>query len=100
MAQSPKWKVFDADGRYQAACKEIEAAAALMGFYGEGATIRFDHAKSATVWTEGLESQSAMESYDYVADVADDRVFAINCAALRRAGMGHLIAERLVRVPE
>lgn len=92
MAISPKWKIYDASGTYQAACKEIEAAAALMGFYGEGATIRLDHAKSATVWTEGAEAQEAAESYDFVAELAEARRFQIHATALRKSGMGHLIS--------
>ena len=51
MAASPKWKVYDSAGKYQAACKEIAAAAALMGLYGEGSTIRYQH--SIICWTEG-----------------------------------------------
>ncbi|MFG6500116.1 hypothetical protein [Sulfitobacter sp. 1A15106] len=86
MAGSPDIKVFDADGKYQAACKEIEAAAALMGFYGEGATIRFGHAKAATVWTEGKEDQLACESYDHVAQVALGRQHERNVASLRKSG--------------
>jgi hypothetical protein len=91
MAQSPKWKVYDACGTYQAACKEIEAAAALIGFYGDGATIRLDHAKSKTVWTEGSEDQYAHESYDFVAEIVEQRRFEIHAAALRKAGLDHLI---------
>lgn len=64
MAGTPVFKVYDAQGVYQAACKEIEAAAALMTFYGEGATIRNGH--SRIVWAEGKETQPAGESYDYV----------------------------------
>lgn len=92
MAQSPKWKVFDGSGVYQAACKEIEAAAALMGFYGDGATIRFDHGKWATIWTEGEETQPAFESFDFVAETAEARRYHINAEKLRAAGMGHMIA--------
>lgn len=91
MAQAPKWKIFDAHGKYQAACKEIEAAAALIGFYGDGATIRFDHSKKSTVWTEGRETQEAFESYDHVAEVAYARERDIHRKALVAAGMGHLI---------
>ncbi len=65
MAQSPKFKVFDADGNYQASCKEIEAAAALMSLYSNGATIRIDHSPKWTVWTEGTDGW-ASESYDVV----------------------------------
>lgn len=91
MANAPQWKVYDASGNYQAACKEIEAAAALIGFYGDGATIRFDHAKKATVWTEGHEDRPAHESYDFVAEVAEARRFQMHCEGLRKAGMAHLI---------
>lgn len=65
MANAPRFKVYDAHGRYQAACKEVEGAAALMGFYGSGATIRVGHAKSGIFWTEG-EDGEASESYDAV----------------------------------
>ena len=66
MAASPQWKVYDSSGRYQAACKELEAAACLVaGIYGNGATIRYGH--QLVVWTEGSESMSAAESYDNVA---------------------------------
>lgn len=91
MASSPPWKVYDANGKYQAACKEVEAAAALIGFYGDGASIRLDHAKSATVWLEGKEAQPAAESYDFVAQVVETRRFALHAAALRALGRGHLI---------
>lgn len=73
MASSPKWKVFDKDGVYQASCKEPEAAAALMGFYGDGATIRYGHSVSETVWTEGKESVPASESFDTVAAACEQR---------------------------
>lgn len=72
MAASPDWKVYDSHGTYQAACKEVEAAAALVGFYGAGATIRWGH--RLVVWTEGSEEQPASESYDEVALLAGERV--------------------------
>ena len=71
MAASPAWKVYDRHGSYRAACKEIEAAACLMGFYGNGATIRLGH--SRPVWTEGAEGQPAAESYDFVAELVASR---------------------------
>lgn len=75
MAASPRWKVYDSEKRYQASCKEIEAAAALMGFYGDGATIRDNGAATnLIVWTEGAEGQPASESYDHVVAVAHSRV--------------------------
>lgn len=73
MAASPEWKVFGPSGDYRAACKHIEDAAALVAFLGSGASIRFSHQKRHAVWTEGAESQSASESYDFVAAVATER---------------------------
>ena len=61
MAASPRWKVYDYDGTYQAACKDLAAAACLVSFYGERATIRDGH--TLTVWTEGTDGTAA-ESYD------------------------------------
>ena len=75
MAGSPKWKVYDADGTYQAACKDIVAAAALVGsFYCEGSTIRLGHPKKRTVWTEGVDG-FASDSYDIVCEVVNRRMF-------------------------
>jgi hypothetical protein len=65
MAAAPRFKVYDSAGNYQAATKEVEAAAALVAFYGAGSTIRAGHAK--VVWAEGQEEIEADESYDVVA---------------------------------
>ena len=65
MASTPRWKIYDSAGIYQAACKEPEAAACLVSFYGERATIRYGHAFIA--WTEGREGTAA-ESYDKTAE--------------------------------
>lgn len=67
MASTPRLKVFDADGTYQAACHDYAAAALLMSLYGDGATIRLGHSKRETVWTEGVDGNGA-ESYDAVGD--------------------------------
>ena len=72
MAASPNWKVYDSTKRYQAACHEIEAAAALVAFYGDGSTIRAGH--SLVVWTEGGEAIPAAESYDVVAATVEQRL--------------------------
>lgn len=64
MASSPRWKVYDACKQYRAACHEIEAAAVLVSFYGDGSTIRSNHKR--TVWTEGVDG-TASDSYDAVA---------------------------------
>ena len=66
MAGSPELKIYTADGRYVAALKEYEAAAAVVTFYGEGATVRLGHSKSLTVWTEGVDGVAAV-SYDEAA---------------------------------
>lgn len=50
MATSHPWAVYDAQDKYQGLCAEIGAAANLVTFYGEGATIR--HGKRKTVWVE------------------------------------------------
>jgi tRNA A37 threonylcarbamoyltransferase TsaD len=73
MAASPKFKIYDAAGQYQAACHEPEAAAALVSFYGDGATIRDGHQAKHTVWTEGRDG-AAGESYDHVAEIIEQRI--------------------------
>ena len=63
---SPRWKVYDPQGTYQASCKDVEATAVLMGFYGDGSTIRDGHTK--IIWTQGENGDGdATESYDIVA---------------------------------
>ena len=67
MSKAPKknpvpvaWmKIYDPEGNFQASCVDIAAAAALMGFYGNGAEIRNGHAKKHAVWREGSETQTA-----------------------------------------
>ncbi len=66
MAASPRFKVYDSAGQYQAACKEIEAAASLVAFYGDGATIRDGHA--SILWIEGRNGWAG-ESFDRVAQL-------------------------------
>lgn len=66
MAAAPRWKIFDAHRKYQASTHDLAAAAALMAFYGDGATIRDGHRAEDTAWTEGAEVQLAGESYDFV----------------------------------
>ena len=72
MAASPRWKVYK-DNEYRAACHHVEDAAVLVAALGNGATIRGDHTKRSTYWTEGRESFSAAESYDRVAEVVHKR---------------------------
>jgi len=68
VSTSPVWKVYDAKGKYQAACKQPEAAAAVVSLYSDGASIRWNHRKADTAWTEGTDGYAG-ESYDHVAEV-------------------------------
>ena len=70
MASTPRLKVFDAGGIYQAACHDYAAAALLMSLYGDGATIRLGHSKRDIIWTEGVDGNGS-ESYDAVGDAID-----------------------------
>jgi hypothetical protein len=75
MAGSPSFKVYDPSGKYQAACKEPEAAAALVAFYGDAATIRYDH--GVTLWKQGFNFDGdAGESYDFTAQTMWQRLRA------------------------
>jgi hypothetical protein len=67
MARSPEFKIYDAAGAYQAACKEPELAAAVVAVLGEGSTIRHGHLSKDIVWTEGKDGFAA-ESYDLTRD--------------------------------
>jgi hypothetical protein len=67
MARSPEFKIYDAAGEYQAACKEPELAAAVVAVLGEGSTIRHGHLSKDIVWTEGKDGHAA-ESYDLTRD--------------------------------
>ncbi len=64
MAGAPRYKVYNAEGEYVAACKFAEDAAAVVASY-EGGTIRDGHRK--IVWREGSETETAGNSYDAVA---------------------------------
>jgi len=82
MASAPQFKVYNPSKEYVAACKHVEDAAALVALYGDGATIRSGH--TTIVWTEGQETQPAGESFDFVAELAHQRLDAIWQRALRR----------------
>ena len=69
-------KVYDASDNYLAACVEVESAAAVVALSGSGATIRNGHSRKKAVWVEGGESQSAAESYDFVAITIHERTTA------------------------
>lgn len=73
MAASPPYKIFDPQGAYRGAVNELEAAAALMAFYGEGAQVRVGHSARNVLWHEGHEPEPAGESYDGAAGVMAQR---------------------------
>jgi hypothetical protein len=75
MAGSPRFKVYTYDGEYVASFKYADDAAVLIAAR-HGGTIRDGHDKRSTLWTEGIESQNAGDSYDHVAQVVHDRIAA------------------------
>lgn len=85
MAGAPDYKVYDADGNYQAAVKEPEAGAALMALYGDGATIRYGHAKKNTLWDEGDDGRAA-DSWDTVAITVLERQRTLMINGMLSAG--------------
>lgn len=93
MAESPIWKVYNAEGVYLGCTKEPEAAALLCQFYGDGATVRHGH--RTIVWTEGAD---AYDSWDDVSTTIHRRAAELrverrpthaqdNYRALERDGM-------------
>jgi hypothetical protein len=66
MAATPRYKVYNSEGEYVAACKYLEDAAAVCGMYPEGATIRDGHAVKDILYTNRGDS----DSYDEVRDKA------------------------------
>lgn len=66
MAGTPSFTVYSPAKEYVAAATSASDAAAVVSFYGEGATVRWGH--GSILWTEGKESTYAGESYDGAAD--------------------------------
>lgn len=71
MAASPRWKVYNKFREYMAATKEIEAAACLVSFYGEGSYISLGHGRP--LWTEVTDGY-AHESFDVVGETVMARL--------------------------
>jgi len=71
MAKSPDWKIYDSDGEYQAACKDLLRAIQIIALFEDGATVRYGH--KIVVWTEGSDGRAA-DSYDDAADIAIKRL--------------------------
>lgn len=79
MAASPRFKVYNSVGEYEAACKSPEAAAAIIAGIGyDGWTIRDGHSFKHVVWTEGAEELPASESFDTVAATIYGRLVSIS----------------------
>jgi len=66
MSATPRFKVFDKAGVYQASVHEVEAAAALLGALYQGGTVRVGHAKRDIVYEDGKDGDAG-SSYDAVA---------------------------------
>lgn len=75
MAQTPRFKVYTAQGEYVAACKYAEDAAAVVAAYGDGTTIRFGH--RTVVFTQGSDDADAGDSYDDVAALVNVRAMGL-----------------------
>ena len=74
MSGSPKFKIYDCNGDYMAATKEAEAAAVLVSWYGDGATIRYEH--GPVIWREGAEGAPATDSLDGTSETVWSRINA------------------------
>lgn len=71
MGQAPRFKLYDAGKKYIGCLKTLEDCAAVIQHY-QGGTIRDGHKK--VLWTEGQEEQPAGESYDFCAEVCNQRI--------------------------
>ena len=56
MANSPRFKVYDADNNYIGCTKGADEAVALARYKGVGSTVRDGHNRSATVYDVGREA--------------------------------------------
>ena len=72
MAASPRYKLFDANGTYQASSKQPELLAACIGLLGNGAHIKDGRNLKLTLWVEGVDG-IGYESYDQVAITCYER---------------------------
>lgn len=57
MASLLRYKVYDAQNKYQGSTKCKYAAGALAQYYGHGATVRLGHAKYDTQWIVDRNSE-------------------------------------------
>lgn len=73
MANAPKFKVHDRAGKYQASCKEAEAAAALLATIYEGGFVRYGSTSGPKVYVDGQDGDTG-ESYDAAAQLMVARI--------------------------
>jgi hypothetical protein len=80
MAAAPQFKVYDSKNKYQGSAKEIEPACLMAEWYGDGSTVRIEHAKRFTVYTEGVDISLA---WDAISNLVDQRIERITAEARR-----------------
>lgn len=89
---TPQFKIYDANGEYQGCTKRAEEAGAVVALLGDGASIRYGHSKSWTLWVEGRDGNAA-DSYDVVASTCqsnyDARALQGAKALVRRRKVTH-----------
>ena len=73
MAATFRFNVYAPKNEYVAACKYASDAAAIVGIYGYGATVRIGRSVKYIVWSEGEEEYLASDSYDYAAALIEER---------------------------
>ena len=69
MGAAPPLKIYTATGDYIGSLWYLHDAACLVGFHGEGATVRLGHRVKDTLWTEGAEEVLASDSYDAAVEI-------------------------------
>ncbi len=74
------FKVYRASDEYIGCCKYASDAGWLAAVSGDGATVRYGHAKKDTLWTEGKEVTTAGESFDHVAEIIIERYDALRAS--------------------
>lgn len=72
MSATPKFKVYNRNNEYIAACKYVEDAIAICFVNGDGTSIRYGHNKK--VWTEGENQFASDEGYDAVSAIIMKRL--------------------------
>lgn len=86
MAASPKYKVYDPQGEYVAACKQGKDAAALMLLHGPGSRVGYSKAKRATLAVfsneEAFQRAGHHEGFDLLSRSIGAKIDAKDSAAM------------------